>query len=134
MRIIDDPYNPGEQIVAFPAIEWDVAVIHALKADRRGNASLNGSLGADVELALGAERVIITAEEIVEGFDRRVEISGAVVSAVAHAPRGAWPTSCYPLYPVGGGDLLRYIDACNAGGFEEFFSQRPAQVWNVLKD
>jgi glutaconate CoA-transferase subunit A len=120
VRIIDDPYHPGQQVAAFPAIPWDVAVIHALQADRRGNASLNGNLGADVELALGAGRVIVTAEEIVEGFDRRVEVSGAVVSAVAHAPRGAWPTSCYPLYPVGGGELLRYIDACNAGEFEKY--------------
>jgi glutaconate CoA-transferase subunit A len=123
VRIIDDPYNPGEQMTAFPAIEWDVAVIHALQADRRGNALLNGNLGADVELSLGAEQVIVTTEEIVDGFDQRVEISGAVVSAVVHAPRGAWPTSCYPLYPVGGGELLRYIDTCNAGEFVEYIEE-----------
>jgi len=126
VRIIDDPYRPGEQVAAFPAISWDVAVIHALQADRRGNALLNGNLGADVELALGARQVIVTAEEIVEGFDRRVEISGALVRAVVHAPRGAWPTSCYPLYPIGGGELLRYIDACNAGGFEGYIGNQPA--------
>ena len=123
VKIIDDPYRPGEQVVAFPAISWDVAVIHALKADRSGNALLNRNLGADVELALGARRVIVTAEEIVEGFDQPIDISGATVSAVVHAPQGAWPTSCYPLYPVAGGELLRYIEACNAGEFRAYLDE-----------
>lgn len=120
VKTIDDPYNPGRQLVAFPAVDWDVAVIHALQADRSGNALLNANLGADVELALGARSVIITAEEIVDGFDKQVDIPAAVVTAVVHAPRGAWPTSCYPLYPLAGGEILRYIEACNAGQFEDY--------------
>ena len=123
VKIIDDPYNPGECLTAFPAIHWDVAVIHALKADRGGNALLNRNLGIDVELALGAAEVIVTAEEIVDGFGNGgVEVSGSTVTAVVHAPRGAWPTSCYPLYPVDGYELLRYIEACNAGRFQEYVS------------
>ena len=97
VKIIEDPYDAGRQLVAFPAISWDVAVIRALSADPSGNALLNGNQGVDVELSLGARTVIVTAEEIVEGFDRRVDIAGATVTAVVHAPRGAWPTSCYPL-------------------------------------
>jgi len=50
--------------------------------------------------------------------------------AVVHAPRGAWPTSCYPLYPVGGGELLRYIDVCNADQFDSYLAQ--AQAENTL--
>ena len=120
VKVIDDPYHPHRQLVAFPAIEWDVAVIHALQADASGNAQLNLNLGVDIELALGAKRVIITAEEIVERFEGPVDISGALVSAVVHVPHGAWPTSCYPLYPVAGGELLRYIEACNAGEFADY--------------
>ncbi len=123
VRVIEDPYNPGQRLVAFPAISWDVAVIHALRADPGGNAEINGNRAVDVELSLGARDVIITAEEIVDRFDHRVDISGSVVSAVVHAPRGAYPTSCYPLYPVTGGELLRYIDACNAGEFEQYVDQ-----------
>lgn len=123
VKIIDDPYRPGEQVVAFPAIQWDVAVLHALRADRRGNALLNDNMGVDVELSLGARDVIITAEEIVDRIDRPVHISGALVAAVAHVPRGAWPTSCYPLYPMAGGEILRYIEACNAGGFEAYLQE-----------
>lgn len=120
VKTIDDPYNPGQQLVAFPAITWDVAVIHALQADRSGNALLNGNSGVDVELSLGASQVIITTEEIVDGFDHRVDIPGSVVSAVALAPGGAWPTSCYPLYPLAGGELLRYVETCNAGQFDAY--------------
>lgn len=121
VKVIDDPYRPGECVVAFPAVAWDVAVIHALKADRAGNAVLNANLGVDRELSLGARDVIITAEEIVDRFeDQSVDVTAATVRAVVHAPHGAWPSSCYPLYPVGGGELLRYIEACNAGRFEDY--------------
>jgi glutaconate CoA-transferase subunit A len=128
VKVIDDPYRPGEQVAAFPAIAWDVAVIHALKADRSGNALLNGNLGVDAELALGAQRVIVTAEEVVDGFDGRVDVTGAVVGAVVHAPQGAWPTSCYPLYSLAGGELLRYIEACNADGFDAYLESLAADV------
>jgi glutaconate CoA-transferase subunit A len=62
---------------------------------------------------------VITAEEIVPRLDK-ADVAGPVVTAVVHAPRGAWPTSCHPLYPVAGGELLRYIDACNAGQFDGY--------------
>nr|MBN1230219.1 CoA transferase subunit A [Anaerolineae bacterium] len=122
VRVIDDPYNPGKRLTAFPAIDWDIAVIHALEADRSGNARLNGNLGVDIELSMGAKRVIVTTESLVERFNRQVDISGAVVDDVVLAPGGAKPTSCHPLYPVAGGDLLRYIDACNAGQFEGYIA------------
>jgi len=142
VQVITDPYT-GEDVVAFPAVTCDVAVIHALRADRAGNAVLGGNLAVDVELSLAAERVIVTTEEVVEqlepfdyaslGYARdrqgrpsgcaqgrsRWDLSGIPVTAVVHAPRGAWPTSCYPLYPVGGEELLRYAELCPAG-FEEY--------------
>lgn len=118
VQVIADPYT-GEDVVAFPAITCDVAVLHALRADRAGNAVLGGNLAVDVELALVAERVIVTAEEVVEKLDGPVDLSGVPVTAVVHAPRGAWPTSCYPLYPVGGEELLRYTEMCPRG-FEEY--------------
>jgi glutaconate CoA-transferase subunit A len=114
VRVIADPYT-GEEVVAFPSIACDVAVTHALRADRAGNAVLGGNLAVDVELSLIAERVIVTAEEVVERLEGPVDLSGIPVTAVAHAPRGAWPTSCYPLYPVGGRELLSYAQACPAG-------------------
>ena len=48
VKTITDPYS-GEELVAFPALSCDVAVIHALVADKRGNARLNNmSLGGAV--------------------------------------------------------------------------------------
>jgi len=121
VKVIADPYT-GEEVTAFPAIECDVAVIHAPRADRTGNAVLGGNLGLDVELALAAERVIVTAEEVLDRLDGPVELSGIPVTAVVSAPRGAWPTSCYPLYPVGGEELLRYSESC-PDGFEGYLRQ-----------
>jgi glutaconate CoA-transferase subunit A len=118
VKVIEDPYT-GEEVIAFPAVTCDVVVLHAVRADRVGNAVLGGNLAVDVELALVAERVIVTAEEVVDKLAGPLDLSGIPVTAVVHAPRGAWPTSCYPVYPVGGEELLRYAEAC-PDGFEEY--------------
>lgn len=125
VRVIADPYT-GQDVVAFPAVRCDVAALHALRADRAGNAVLVGNLAVDVELSLVAERVIVTAEEVVERLEGPVDLSGIPVTAVVHAPRGAWPTSCYPLYPVGGEELLRYVELC-PDGFEGYLRDFLAQ-------
>jgi glutaconate CoA-transferase subunit A len=125
VKTITDPYS-GRELVAFPAIHCDVAVIHALVADRHGNARLNKNLGIDPELAALAQYTIITAEEVVDTLTSDVQIPGPLVDAVVHTPRGAWPTSCYPDYPVGGGELLRYIDACGNGQFHAYLHARLA--------
>jgi len=126
VKTIADPYT-GETLVAFPAIPCDVAVIHALVADRTGNARLNKNLGIDPELAVMAPQVIVTAEAIVDRLTDDVQIPGALVTAVAHAPRGAWPTSCYPLYPVAGGEILDYIEACDNGAFPAYVQRFTGQ-------
>src|SRR5260221_2880996 len=119
VKCVTDPYT-GEELVAFPALNCDVAVIHALVADRSGNARLNRNRGVDQELALVAETVIITAEEVVDELTTDVDLIGSMVTAVVNAPHGPYPTSCYPLYPVGGGEILRYVDACNSHCFGEY--------------
>lgn len=105
---ITDPYT-GQPVTAFPAITCDVAVIHVLKADLYGNAILGGNPTIDQELSLVAPIVILTAEEIVAELPAPIELFGLPVTAVVHAPRGAWPTSCYPLYPLDGQEILRYL-------------------------
>ena len=64
--------------------------------------------------------VIVTAEEIVDEIDAPIELTGLSVTAVVHAPHGAWPTSCYPHYALDGEEILRYIDACAAEKFDEY--------------
>jgi glutaconate CoA-transferase, subunit A len=111
VRTIIDPYT-GEELVAFPAIHPDVAIIHALRADPEGNAQIGGNKAIDVELALTAKSVIITAEEIVPELTQ-ADIVAPFVQAVVHAPGGALPTSCHPNYPVDGKALLSYTEQVN---------------------
>jgi glutaconate CoA-transferase subunit A len=114
VRVIEDPYT-AQEVVAFPAIGCDLAVVHALRADREGNAVLGGNLAVDAELVMVADRTVVTAEEVVERLPGPVDLSGIAVAGVVEAPRGAWPTSCHPLYPVAGGEILRYSGTCPEG-------------------
>ena len=123
VQTIIDPYT-NAQLTAFPAIGCDVAVIHVLEADRFGNSVLGGNPSIDFELATVARHVIITAEQIVDKVTTPIDIPGHVVTAVVSLPQGAWPTSCYPLYPIDGEEILRYIAACNAGKFPDYVHHR----------
>lgn len=116
VRTVIDPYS-GEELTAFPAIACDVAVIHALEADREGNACIGRHWGLDSELSLIADQVIVTAERIVDRLDQ-AEIIAPSVDAVVEAPGGAWPTSCHPLYPLDGARLLEYLDAFGGESLE----------------
>ena len=108
VRTINDPYS-GEELVAFPAIHPDVAVIHALRSDPDGNAQIGDNPGVDEELALTAGTVILTIEEIVPELSK-VDIIGPLVQHIVVAPRGAAPSSCHPLYPLDGAAFLEYSE------------------------
>lgn len=124
VKTIIDPYS-GEELMAFPAMHCDVAVLHALEGDPFGAVKLNNNLGVDIELACIAKTIIVTVERIVERVERSTDgvlLPEPGATFIVHAPRGAYPTSCYPDYPIGGGEMLRYIDACNAGAFEDYLN------------
>ena len=70
------------------------------------------NLGIDIELGLMSDRVIVTAEEIVDRVDWPIDVTSLRVDAVVHAPRGAWPSSCYPLYALDGPEIMRYAESC----------------------
>lgn len=106
VRTITDPYN-GEELVAFPAIHPNIAVIHALRADPEGNAQIGDNKGVDEELTMTADIVIVTTEELVPALTK-ADLVAPLVHAVVHAPHGASPTSCHPLYPLDGEALLAY--------------------------
>lgn len=108
VKTVQDPYS-GEVLMAFPAIQPDVAVIHALQADLDGNIVIGLNKGVDEELPLASKIVIATAEEIVPAL-AHADVPAPFVDAVVHAPHGAFPTSCHPLYPLHGEALLDYTD------------------------
>jgi glutaconate CoA-transferase subunit A len=109
VQTIIDPYS-GEELMAFPAIKPDVAVIHSLYADSKGNAIIGKNKGVDEELAITADRVIITSEEIVPELTR-ADIPSPFVDVVVAAPKGAQPTSCHPMYPLNGEEILNYVES-----------------------
>jgi glutaconate CoA-transferase subunit A len=122
VKTVIDPYS-GEELMAFPAIPCDVAVLHGLEGDHFGNAKLNMNLGVDMELVYLADIVIITVERVVEQVEKSTDsiiVPAPGATYLVHAPRGAWPTSCYPDYPVGGGEFMRYVEACNGGRFDQY--------------
>jgi glutaconate CoA-transferase, subunit A len=122
VKAVADPYT-DEMLMAFPAIHIDYAVLHGLQADRAGNVKLNNNLGIDLELVYVADTVIVTVEEIVDSVEKSVDstlLPAPGADVIVPAPHGAWPTSCYPLYPMDGVELMRYVDACNAGEFDAY--------------
>jgi glutaconate CoA-transferase subunit A len=108
VRTITDPYS-GEELMAFPAIQPDVAIIHALRADPEGNGAIGKNKGIDVELSGVAKTVIVTADEIVPPLDE-ADVIAPWIDYVVHTPRGAAPTSCHPLYGLDGEAILDYCE------------------------
>src|SRR5579864_3001692 len=85
----------GEQLVAVPALNPDVAIIHAQEADRAGNVQLWGIPGVQKEAVLAASRSVVTVERIVETLEPKpggVVIPEWVIDAVALAPAGSQPS------------------------------------------
>ncbi len=124
VKTIVDPYT-GETLTAFPAIRADIAVIHALEADRNGNIKINNNKGVDLELVCIADMVIATVERIVDRVEPSVDgfiIPKPGANVIVHAPGGALPTSCYPDYPIQGGEIMRYTDACSARDFDGYLA------------
>jgi glutaconate CoA-transferase subunit A len=105
---IIDPYT-GEELMAFPAIAPDVAVIHALHCDPDGNAEMNANKGVDEELSLAAAHTLLTVEAFTPPL-AQADLVGPLIEAAALAPNGALPTSCHPLYPLDGEALLAYTE------------------------
>ena len=91
----------GEVLTAVPALRPDVAVIHAQRADARGNVQLWGITGVQKEAVLAACRSLVTVEEVVDRLDPRpgaTVLPGWVVTAVAVVPGGARPSYAQGYY------------------------------------
>jgi glutaconate CoA-transferase subunit A len=101
-RTVTDPYS-GEPVVVVPALKPDVAIVHVQRADANGNAHIWGIIGEQKEAAFAADRVILTAEEIVpeeviRSDPNRTLIPGFVVDAVCHVPYCSHPSYTQGYY------------------------------------
>jgi glutaconate CoA-transferase, subunit A len=101
-RTVTDPYS-GQPVVVVPALKPDVAIVHVQRADADGNAQIWGIIGEQKEAAFAAERVILTAEEIVSADvirsdPNRTLIPGFIVDAVCQVPFCAHPSYTQGYY------------------------------------
>jgi len=118
----------GEELTAVRALQPDVAIVHALRADAEGNAQWDGTSGPDVEMAKAAKHTIVTCEEIV---DRSIivesahmtKLPGFYVDAVIAAPFGAHPTSHIPRYAMDAWELMDYSGAAAGEEFPAYIDR-----------
>ena len=94
-KVVNDPFT-NLPVCLLPALILDVGLIHVHRADRFGNAQIDGITGFAFEMARASRRLIISAEEIVPTEEIRKQpdrtiIPYFLVDAVVHAPFGSHP-------------------------------------------
>ncbi len=113
LRTVTSPYptvvdgaEELEELVAVPALELDVAIVHQHRADRSGNAAwLGEDPFMDDLFVRAAERAYVSCEQVV-GTDElasladlpHLRISRMDVTGVVESPNGAHFTECPPDY------------------------------------
>ena len=112
------PYT-GEELTLVPAVQPDVAIIHAQYGDAHGNLRIEGPPVADILFAKASKKVIASVEEVVSN-ERLQELGGPnipyfYVTALAEVPMGAHPTACYPFYAYDRPHTKTYYDAAKQG-------------------
>ncbi len=110
IKFITCPFT-GEELAAVPSVRPDVAVIHALKANRKGDVYLEGITGVQKEAVLASKRSIVTVEEVVDDFEgaslNATILPSWTVSSIAVVPGGAHPSYTQGYY---GRDNGAYIE------------------------
>src|SRR5918999_102869 len=96
IRSVACPFT-GEELAAVPALNPDVTIVHAQRADAAGNAQIWGLLGVQKEAAFASKRVVVVVEQLVAEavirFDpNRTIIPGTMVDAEVVEPWGAHPS------------------------------------------
>ena len=111
IRSVTCPYT-GEVLATVPALNPDVTIIHAQRADAGGNAQIWGLVGVQKEAAFASQRVIVVVEELVDesvirADPNRTIVPGFIVNAVVVEPWGAHPSYAQGYYDR---DNQFYID------------------------
>lgn len=124
-RVIDNPMaDGGDPIVLLPAINPDIALIHAPLADRHGNVWI-GRARELMTMAHAAKKTFATVEEITDDdlmadpLRAPATIPALYISAVAIARSGAWPLALDDCYAADDAALAAYAGAAaTADGFQ----------------
>lgn len=128
-RVIDNPFQSGDKIVALAAIRPDVALFHAPMADRFGNVFIGRNRDL-LTLAHAARATLVTVEEICDGnlLDDEARSGATVpalyVTAIARVAHGAAPLAFGDQYGDDQEMLSRYAAlAQSQAGFREFVAE-----------
>lgn len=102
----------GEKLLLVPALNPDVALIHVQRCDPYGNAQMDGLQFMDIDLAMAANKVILSTERIVSNDQIRrapdqTKIPFFCVDAVVEVPYGSAPHECYGAYEP----MMRHMEA-----------------------
>jgi glutaconate CoA-transferase subunit A len=106
LETVRSPYEDGEELVAMPAIELDVAFVHMNRADAAGNGQYLGPdpyfddlfCGAAKQSFVSCEKLVATRDFAAEGPLQSLLINRMQVDGVIEAPMGAHFTECPPDY------------------------------------
>jgi len=106
LKTVRSPYEDGEELVAMPALELDVAFVHMNRADASGNGQFLGPdpffddlfCKAAKRRFLSCEKIVPTEELLAEGSLHTLTINRTMVDGVVEAPGGAHFTECPPDY------------------------------------
>ena len=116
-KTIDDPFEPGQQIVVAPALRPDIFITHGAVADREGNVITVDEGRNDLLAAQASRRTLVSVEEISEERLSPATKPGWVfmpsvyVTAAVPAPGGSLPAGFSGLYPAGEAELQEYSEA-----------------------
>jgi glutaconate CoA-transferase, subunit A len=97
---LDCPFT-GESLMAIPAVNPDVTILHAQAVDAGGNVLIRGIVGAAREAALAARCLLVTVEEQVERLAaplNSIVLPHWMIAAVSVVAGGAHPSyaaGCY---------------------------------------
>jgi len=101
IKTITCPFT-NEQLAAVPAFDLDCAIIHAQKANEKGDVLIEGIVGVQKEAVLGAKKSVVTVEEVVENFGdvspNACVLPSWAVTAIAEVPGGAHPSFAQRYY------------------------------------
>jgi glutaconate CoA-transferase subunit A len=106
LKTIRSPYDDGEELVAMPALNLDVAFVHLNRADPWGNAAYHGpDPYFDDLFCLAARHRVVSCEQVVTTLEladgvapQTLLLNRMMVDTVVETPNGAHFTSCVPDY------------------------------------
>ena len=131
-RLVRSPYDDGETLLAMPAIELDVALLHTTRADRLGNTQSDGpDPYFDALFARASKQCFVTTEELVDRMDLSYPdtvksnlFERCLVTGVVEAPLGAHPTAAHDLYGWDTEHLKEYAElARQDNGWTTYFEK-----------